>query len=410
METLFDSAFFAGNRERLRTLFPGTAPIIITANGVLQRNSDVTYAFRQDSNFWYLTGIDKPDIILVLDKDNEYIIVPEREKVIEMFDGAIDDKELTKRSGIKKIYPETEGWKKLSSRLKKVKHVATLAAAPTYVEPHGFYTNPARSVLIQRFKDIKPDVDILDLRMHLMKMRMIKQESEIMAIQKAIDITIASIKETTTPAKLVKFAYEYELEAAVDHGFRRRGAKGLAFDSVVASGPNSCTIHSHADYDELSKNSFVIVDVGAQVENYAADIARTYPVGKITKRHKQVYGAVLEAQEYAISQLQIGVTLRECEKLSEHYVGEKLRELGLIKAIEHDTVRQFFPHATSHYLGLDAHDTGDYDEPLTQGMVVTVEPGIYIPDEGIGVRIEDDILITANGPVNLSAALPRNLV
>jgi len=410
MESLFDSAFFAGNRERLRTLFPGTAPIIITANGALQRNGESTYKFRQDSNFWYLTGINKPDILLVMDKDKEYLVVPEREKVMEIFEGATDTQELSKRSGIETVVTSTVGWRQLTNRLKKVKHVATLAAAPAYVEPYDFYSNPARAALIAHIQNIRKDIEVLDLRLHMVKMRMVKQVPEIAAIQKAIDITIASMKEATSPSKLDKYEYEYELEAAINYGFRKRGAQGVAFDSIVASGANACIIHNFPAYDKLAPKSLVIVDVGAEVENYAADISRTYAVGKITKRQRQVYQAVAEVQEYAISLLVPGALIRENEKLVEHFMGEKLRELGLIKSIEHEAVRQYFPHATSHFLGLDVHDAGDYNEPLVPGMMLTAEPGIYLSEEGIGVRIEDDILITADGPVNLSAALPRNLV
>ncbi len=410
MESLFGAEFFAGNRERLRTLFPGTAPIIVTANGTVQRNSDVTYAYRQDSSFWYLTGIDKPDIILVMDRDKEYLIVPEREHVIEVFEGAIDHESLRKRSGVQKVVDEATGWKQLTARLRKAKHIATLAASAPYVEPYGFYSNPARVALMQKVRNINADIEVLDLRTHLLRMRMIKQEPELLAINGAIAITMATMKEMANPSKIKKYEHEYELEAAINYGFRKRGARGPAFETIVASGANACVIHNFAGQDPMTKNSLVIVDVGAEVENYAADISRTYSTGTLKRRHKQVYTAVLEAQEYAISLMKVGALLKDSEKLVEQFMGEKLRELGLIKSIERESVRKYFPHATSHFLGLDVHDTGDYDEPLAVGMVLTAEPGIYIPEEGIGVRIEDDILISENGPVNLSGKLPRTLV
>src|SRR5205814_755506 len=136
------STFFAGNRERLRQLFTGTAPIVVTANGLLQRAGDAAYAFQQDSGFWYLTGIDKPDVVLVMDKDREYLIVPGRDAAREVFDGAVDGQDLQRYSGIREILSEKEGWKQLGARLKKAKHVATLAASAPYIEHFGLYANP----------------------------------------------------------------------------------------------------------------------------------------------------------------------------------------------------------------------------------------------------------------------------
>ena len=155
----------------------------------------------------------------------------------------------------------------------------------------------------------------------------------------------------------------------------------------------------------------MVIDIGASYGNYCADITRTVALtGKASRRQQQVHEAVCEAQDYAYSLLKPGVIFAEYEKLMEAFVGEKLRELGLIKSISRDSVRQFFPHATSHFLGLDAHDAGDYAHPLEPGVVITVEPGIYIPAEGIGVRIEDDIVITKDGCDVLSKKLPRDLL
>ena len=149
MESRFTSQFFAGNRQRLRELFTGTAPIVITANGLLQRGGDSAYSFTQDASFWYLTGIDQPDLLLVMDRDKEYLIVPARSSSREAFDGAIDHDKLRQQSGIRTIYDDAAGWEQLTNRLKKVKHVATVAPAPAYIEALGLYTNPARAVLLQ---------------------------------------------------------------------------------------------------------------------------------------------------------------------------------------------------------------------------------------------------------------------
>lgn len=410
MTKIFGSDFFAGNRERLKNLFTGTAPIVLTAHGLLQKSADEFYPFRQDSNFWYLTGCNEHDIILVLDKDKEYLIVPTRDPIIEAFDGAINTEALAAMSGIKDIVSEKEGWQRLNARLKKVQHVATLAANKPYIEHSGMYSNPARASLIARMKEANPELKLLDLRQHLSHMRMIKQLQELEALRGAIDITADTLKEISRPNRLSKFGYEYEIEADITRGFRRRGAQGHAFSPIVASGERACTLHHIANDGQLSSDELIVLDVGAQYQHYCADITRTASLsGQPTRRQQQVHQSVADVQDYAYSLLKPGVDLQSYEKQIEKFMGEKLRELGLIKSIDSDAVRQYFPHATSHFLGLDAHDAGDYGQPLSSGMVITVEPGIYIKEEAIGIRIEDDVLITESGIEILTSRLPREL-
>jgi len=408
MSERFTSDFFAGNREKLRQLFTGTAPIVVTANGLLQRGGDSTYPFEQDASFWYLTGIDDPDIVLVMDKAREYLIVPHREETRVAFDGAVDENHASRVSGVQTIYDEKEGWRQLSGRLKRARHVATLAPAPAYVEAHGLYANPARASLVQKMKDVNGALELLDLNQHLARLRSVKQAPELAAIQEAIDITIATLKDVTKPAKLAKYAYEYELEADIFQGFRKRGAAGHSFEPIVASGARACTLHNVANNGRLSADELVVLDVGAAVDHYAADITRTVSLSSPGKRQQAVFDAVLEVQAFAFELMKPGAHVRENEEKIEHFMGEKLRELGLIKTIGHDEVRHFYPHATSHFLGLNVHDIGDYGRPLEPGMVLTVEPGIYIHDEAIGVRIEDDVLITKHGAKILSGRLPRH--
>lgn len=406
---MFTADFFRGNRARLRQLFTGTAPIVLTAHGLLQKSADEPFPFRQDSSFWYLTGIDLPGIMLVMDKDKEYLIVPAREKVREQFDGAVELTDLARTSGITEILYQKEGWKQLESRLKRVQHVATLGAAPRYADFYGMYTNPARADLVEHITSVNASIELLDLRQHLSRMRMIKQPAELAAIQQAVDMTIATLKEVTQPKQLAKYAFEYEIEADITRGFRRRGADGHAFYPVVASGKHACTLHYVANNAPLASGELVIMDVGAQVARYASDVARTVSLGAPSRRQEQVHAAVCEAQDYAFSLLKPGQKFREYERLMEQFIGEKLRELGLIKSITSEAVRHYFPHATSHFVGIDTHDIGDYDATFEPGMVFACEPGIYIPEEGIGVRIEDDVLITAEGNTILSARLPRAL-
>lgn len=406
MDSYFSADFFGGNRQRLKSLFIGTAPIVITANGLLQRNGDNTFAFRQDSSFWYLTGINEPDIILVMDKEKEYLVLPSRSTSREAFDGVIDSAKLAKTSGIDNILDEKTGWKQINSRLSRAKHVATLAAAPTYVEAHGVYVNPARRRLIKRLKEANPTVEPLDLRKHLSRMRMTKQPEELAAIRAAIDITISGFKQAKK--YLPKAQHEYELEAVITNKFRSSGVHH-AYPPIVAAGANACTLHYVDNNANIGKSRLILMDVGAEISNYAADISRTYAAAEPNKRVQQVWQAVIDIQEFAKELLGPGTVLAEYEKKVEAFMGEKLRELGLVKTIEHDTVRRYYPHATSHFLGLDVHDTADYERPLEPGMVLTIEPGIYISEEEIGIRIEDDILITESGLEVLSKKLPRDL-
>lgn len=297
----------------------------------------------------------------------------------------------------------------MRGRLKKVKHAATLATPPAYVEHYGIYTNPARAALVTRLKVEKSGLELLDVLPHLVRSRMVKQPEELAAIQQAIDITIASMKDTIRPAKLRGYAHEYEIEAELSRGFRRRGADGHSFEPIVAGGPGACTLHNVSNAGALSADELVLLDVGAEVEHYAADITRTISLNAPSRRQQAVHAAVLDVQRFAFGLLQPGILPKDYEQQVVHYMGEKLRELGLIKTISHDSVREFYPHGTSHFLGLNVHDVGDYERPLEPGVVLTVEPGIYIPAEGIGVRVEDDVLITTKGIKILSDKLSREL-
>jgi Xaa-Pro aminopeptidase len=407
MSEIFGSEFFAGNRARLRQLFTGSAPVVLTANGMLQLDGDVEFPFAQDANFWYLTGITEAYILLVLDRDKEYLVVPGRSPTRETFEGVIDREALTHISGISDIVDEKEGWKRLKRRLKSVKHVATLAAPPAYIEQAGMYSNPARARLIAQLKEANSELGLLDLREHLARLRVIKQPAELEAIKKAIEITGEGLKYAAAKNRLPKYAYEYQVEADLTRSFRRGGASGHAFPPIVAGGARACALHNVANASALSSDELLVLDVGAEYQHYATDITRTLALSSNPARRQQaVLEAVKDVQNYALSQLKPGVLLKDYEQEVVQYMGEKLRELGLIQTISSDEVRRYYPHAASHFMGLNVHDVGDYRQPLAEGMVLTCEPGIYIPEEGLGIRIEDDVLITANGHEVLSSTIP----
>lgn len=404
--THFTAEFYRQNRRKLQELAGTDAPIVLTASGVMQRNSDVTYRFRQDSNFWYLTGLSRPDIILVLDGDSEYLILPERDEIVQQFDGGDDVEALAHTSGVTDILHDKAGWERLSGRLAGIKAVATLMPPPAFVERLGIYTNPARARLAERLRVHNDNLELFDLSRTLARLRAVKQPPELAAMQEAIDITGKALQQVYRQRQ--SYGHEYEVEADITAVFRRAGYDH-AFSPIVASGKSACTIHHVANNNPVAITDLLVLDIGAEVSHYAADITRTFAVTTPTKRQRAVYEAVRDVQAFGLSELKPGILLKEFEQKIEHYMGEKLRELGLIDVNERAEVRKYYPHATSHSLGLDVHDVGEYDQPLAAGMVVTCEPGIYIPEEGIGVRIEDDVLLIEDGIRLLSEKLPNSL-
>jgi Xaa-Pro aminopeptidase len=245
--------------------------------------------------------------------------------------------------------------------------------------------------------------------MQLAGLRAIKQPEELLALQKAIDITNETLESIVQGDPFRAATNEFQIEAELSYGFRMRGANGHAFAPIVGAGQHSTTLHHTENNGPIRPQDLIVLDVGAEVEHYAADVSRTVSRQPITGRAAEVFKAVAAVQDYALSQLKPGVMPIEYEKSVEVFMGEQLRRLGVIMSNKRGDIRRYFPHSTSHFLGLDTHDTGDYRQPFQENMVITCEPGIYLPEEQIGVRIEDDILITANGCRVLSASCPREL-
>jgi Xaa-Pro aminopeptidase len=406
MQPFFTSEFFIGNRRRLQNNSQADI-IVITANGQLQRSSDTTFPFRQDSNFWYLTGLEHADFLLVITPDQEFLIQPERDEHRDAWDGAIIKKEVQQTSGISDIYEHHEGWQKLDKLLRKAPKVHTLTPADEYVGLFGFYSNPARAHL-QKALQKHRKLEIVDLRKTLGVMRQIKQPVEIQALQAAIDITTQSLSEIRS--KLKSYSFEYEINADITAGFLRRGASGHAYGAIVAAGKNSATIHYVEGSAPLTAEDWILFDVGAEVSNYSADISRTYAMGSVSKRQKDIHAAVVRVQQAAFEKLKPGVNFRQYEREIDDIMGSELVGLGVLKdPTDRKKLKKLYPHLTSHFLGLDTHDAADYDAPLAPGMTMTVEPGIYLPDEGLGIRIEDDVLITETGCKVLSDSLTRAL-
>lgn len=402
----FSPEFFANNRAQLRASLGADALIVLTANGALQRNADTTYPFRQDSNFWYLTGLDEPDLVLVINSSEEYLIAPKKTSHQVVFDGALNKVQLSSISGIAQLKDAKAGWQQLGGLLKRNKKVATLLSAPAYIERSGFYTNPARSRLIEQMRGALKSLDLVDIRLELARLRMVKQPAELAAIEQAALLSAKALSQIKSA--LPKFEFEYQVAAELDRAFGRAGYSH-AYQPIVAGGQNACTLHYIANSSKLTADSLLLIDAGAEVSHYAADLTRTYSLSRPTPRQTAIHQTVCEIADYALGLLKPGMLLKDYEKRVERYVGQQLKKLNLIKTINKANIRHYYPHATSHFLGLDVHDSADYKQPLQAGMVLTVEPGIYNRAEGIGVRVEDDVVITKNGLNVLSQSLSRSL-
>jgi Xaa-Pro aminopeptidase len=277
---------------------------------------------------------------------------------------------------------------------------------PPYADHYDFMLNPAPKKLFEQLARTFNSVQ--DCRKTLAKLRAIKQPAEITRIKKAIKLTAEAFEHVKSLADAAQ--YEYEIEAEFSYFFRSRGASGHAYDPIVAGGKNACTLHYIENNARLKPRELLLLDIGARVDGYAADITRTYSIGEPTKRQIEVHAAVAAAQSEIIRLLKSGLPVEQYQNDVDKIMSRALKDLGLLRGQgDESTYRTYFPHAVSHGLGVDVHDSLGGPRTLQPGMVLTVEPGIYIPEEKIGVRIEDDILITEKGASNLSARLSTDL-
>lgn len=380
---------------------------VFTAFTQMQRSNDAAFAFEQEANFWWLTGIDAPDWWVIIDgqRAKSWLVAPDVSTSHQIFDGSISVEAAKHISGVNAVLTQDEAMAMLRD-LAKRHSVAYTIGDPAYVEHFDFVLNPAPkklwNVLERTFADVQ------DCRLELAKLRAIKQPEEIVAIKKAIKLTVEGFK--SIKEKLSELRYEYEVEAEFSYFFKKHGASGHAYDPIVAGGKNACTLHYDVNKDRLKKNSIVLMDIGVRLGGYAADISRSYGLGEPTQRQQQVHGAVQAAQKEIINLIKPGLLMADYHASVDVIMKGVLMSLGLLQSPDDEaTYRRYFPHAIGHGLGVDVHDSLGQSLEFLPGMVLTVEPGIYILEEGIGVRIEDNILVTQQGHTNLSKALPTSL-
>jgi Xaa-Pro aminopeptidase len=423
-----EQAAFAARRARVMDRLDGGV-MLLAAAPERPRTWDILYPYRQDSDLAYVTGFHEPESVCVLAPgapEQFVLFVRPRDAEREVWvgaragvDGAIAG------WGADAAFPIDELEKTLPRYLQRAPHVyhTVLRDDPLATRLLG---------VIRRAQEDRPrsgagPAAIRDPADVLHEMRLRKEPDEIARMRGAIGIACEAHREAMRAAR--PGMYEYELEALVDYTFRRRGATGPAYPSIIAAGPNATVLH-YTDNDRiLGADELLLLDAGAEAAGYCADVTRTFPTGRhYPAAHRDLYEAVLAAQLAAIADVRPGVTLEDIHRtalrvLIEALVSHRLLEGPVDAALEHGTYKRFYMHRTSHWLGRDVHDVGSYardgkPRPLEPGMVLTVEPGLYVSTacddvpahfRGVGIRIEDDVLVTPEGHEVLSAAAPKHV-
>ncbi len=359
---------YASRRARVAEQIKGNILILFG-----QSDSELV-KFKQTDNFYYLTGFSEPDAVLVIDATadlpEESLFVPRRNPSQERWTGVT-------------ISAGTEGQQETGIGAVKVLGELNSAVAELVSRGRKVFTETADQRSGERLRALAPAAQSQDVAPIIAALRMRKSETELALMEKTIEITLAG--QEAAARTIAPGVWEYQVEAALEYEFRRRGAERPAFPTIVGSGPNSTTLHYNASTRQMKDGELVVVDIGAEYSGYAGDVTRTYPVsGKFTPRQREIYQIVLNAQKEALKKVKPGATIRQIHRAAYDYIESK----GYARE---------FPHGTSHHLGLYVHDVGDSARPLEPGMVITVEPGIYLDNEQLGVRIEDDVVVTEKG-------------
>ena len=415
---------FAARRKRLASSMRGGTAVFAGGREAL-RNGDVAYEFRQRSTFYYLTGFEEPDAVAVLrpgddQQPEQYVLfVPPRNPERAVWDGARAGVEgAVEQHGADAAYPIEELADQLPQLLAGAERVYFSLGSDDRVER-------LITALVERRGGSSVATAVLDPSPLVARMRLIKSAAEVRLLQRAIDLTgagIAAAMRATRPGM-----HEYEVRAVLEAEYRRAGSPRNGFPSIVAAGANACVLHYPHARGRIENGELLLIDTGAEVEYYGADVTRTFPAnGRFSPAQREVYEIVLDAQRAAIGTIAPGVRFEDVHATALRVLVRGLRRLGVLKGRTDALIRRqahapYFMHGTSHWLGLDVHDVGGYrdgDESivLRPGMVLTVEPGLYFGPgakaprrlRGIGVRIEDDVLVTRGGRRNLSAAIPSD--
>lgn len=418
--TPLPASLFIAARKRLRKKLPPGSVVILNANDIYPTNADGTMNFCQSSDLYYLSGVDQEETILVLfpdapdEKQREMLFVRETNEHIAVWEGEKLTKEhAAQRSGIPQssihwLDKFDSFFRLIMCRAQHVflntnEHVR--AAVEVETRDARFIARCRREFPLHEYHRLAPLMQDL---------RVIKTSEEVGVIKEAIDVTEAAFRRVLGFVK--PGVMEFEIEAEMIHEFTRRRASH-AFLPIIGSGKNACVLHYNTNHCVCQAGELLLLDFGARYGNYNADLTRTVPVnGKFTKRQREVYDAVLRVQRAARKLLKPGVVLKTYQDKVGELMQEELVKLKLLtrqaikeandKDPDKPAYKRYFPHGTSHHLGLDVHDVGDTWRKVEPGMVFTIEPGIYIKEEGMGIRLENDVLITRDGNVDLMKDIP----
>jgi Xaa-Pro aminopeptidase len=415
----FPADLFIKNRSKLITELPPKAIAIISSNDIMPTNADGSMGFKQQTDLFYLSGLDQEETILLIYPDapeahlREIAFVRETSELISIWEGhKYTKEEATAISGIKNVQ-----W---TSNFEAILKTLIYSAESIYMLDNEHMRNSSlvetqNARLVKELKNKYPLHHIGRLAPILNTLRMTKEEAEIKALQTAIDITEKGFRRILNFTK--PGVWENEIEAEFIHEFIKLRSGGFAYTPIIASGSNACVLHYIENERICQDGDLLLLDVGACYGNYNADMTRTIPVnGKFSPRQRQVYQAVHAVLNFASDLMRPGIFWVDYQKEVERFMESQLIELGLFtrQDVENQDpsnplFKKYFMHGVAHHLGLDVHDVWDKYKPFAAGMVLTCEPGIYIREEGIGIRLENNLLIT-NGPaINLMANIPINI-
>ncbi|MCU0422077.1 MAG: aminopeptidase P family protein [Bacteroidia bacterium] len=413
---LLSNQVFIENRKRFASTLAKNSIAIFNSNEVIPKNGDAYYDFKQNSDMFWLTGIDQEECAVVIFPDcaipayREALFIKRTNEHIAVWDGhKYTKQEATEASGIENVFWMDE----FDGMIRAIVNMAERIYLNTNENDRASSTVPYKDLrFIDEMRQRFPLHQYERAAPMLQRLRSVKSTLEIEYMKHAIEISNQMFLRVL---KFVKPGVkEYEIEAEVIHEFIRNGARGHSFSPIVAAGKNACTLHYIDNADTCNDGDLLLLDTGAEYGNYISDMTRTFPInGKFTARQKAVYNAVLRVMRAAKSMLKPGVMLMEYHAEVCKIMEQELIQLGLISVDDiknqnpaWPAFKKYFMHGTSHFLGLDVHDVGMRYEPMKAGMMFSCEPGIYIPEEGIGIRLENEILITDNGCIDLMEHIP----
>lgn len=404
---------YIARRQRLLENKKENTVVVIFSGYAPMKSQDESYAFAVDRNFFYLTGIERENMILVMKKDykgnysESLFIEPYDEVLAKWVGGRMRGAEATAISGVADVSNVEDFPDRLNSMVEYSRGLGKLTFYLDLWRYHKEQADTPAHKLAKTLQQQYPAVAIEDIQGDFAAMRAVKGEEELVQMRQAQEHTRIAIEEMMRYAK--PGMNERELEGAFDFALMKQGVREHAFHSIFAGGVRATTLHYGENDQVVNDGEMVLIDLGSAWGNYCADISRTFPInGKFTDRQKELYNTVLEAQNIVMRNAKPGLTTRDLNQMVVDYYETRLDDLGLRK--DGKTVRDYYYHGVSHHLGLDTHDIcTERERTLQPGMVITVEPGLYIEEEAIGIRIENDVLITEDGCIDLSVAIPRTV-